>query len=423
MARKVPTRDPRTSADGFDLHQAIGGTASWRKLAEAFYSGVDSAPLLRPLFPGKTHHCAIEEFTAFMVQLFGGPSGDAQRRWWLSLRESHNRFKIRQEERAAWMANMIRALDEAGIDEPMRTALREFFERSSAHLVNSGQSPPEAADRAEAPSDPVRREIAWRWDAQRALDEATALVRKGEAERAIAIAESRILQSRFQLDPSVLAGLLGLMMGSRDAAMLRYVEKKLGDDPGLVGERYAGRTLLHFASGQGNLTMVELLLRLGADPNSKDGGGHTPLYCLANGYKHSDGGSVVRALAQGGANVNADDGVKHCTALHMAARRGNVEVAEALLDCGAEIDARDSLGDTPLRRSVNCDKAQVAYLLLTRGADVHSIGNKGLTPLQAARANAMKQLLGSRGDGSNANWGVTTARTGKFKKPKPTTSK
>jgi ankyrin repeat protein len=169
--------------------------------------------------------------------------------------------------------------------------------------------------------------------------------------------------------------------------------------------------------------MVELLLRLGADPNSKDGGGHTPLYCLANGYKYSDGGSVVRALVQGGANVNADDGVKHCTALHMAARRGNVEIAEALLDCGAEIDARDSLGDTPLRRSVNCDKAQVAYLLLKRGADVHSIGNKGLTPLQAARANAMKQLLGSRGDSSNANWGVTTARTGKFKKPKPTTSK
>jgi ankyrin repeat protein len=140
--------------------------------------------------------------------------------------------------------------------------------------------------------------------------------------------------------------------------------------------------------------MVELLLRLGADPNAHDGGSHTPLYCLANKYGGSDGGDVVRALAHSGANVNANDGVKHCTALHMAARRGNLEIAKALLDCRADIDARDSLGDTPLRRSVNCDKIRVASLLLQRGADVRSIGNKGLTPLQAARTRGMKQLLG-----------------------------
>jgi len=79
----------------------------------------------------------------------------------------------------------------------------------------------------------------------------------------------------------------------------------------------------------------------------------------------------------------------------MAARRGNLEIAEALLDCGARIDARDSLGDTPLRRAVNCGRIQVAALLLSRGADVHSKGNKGLTPLQAARTSAMKQLLRS----------------------------
>ena len=136
--------------------------------------------------------------------------------------------------------------------------------------------------------------------------------------------------------------------------------------------------------------MVELLLRLGADPNAR---GHTPLYCLANEHRGSEGGGVVRALAQRGANVNANDGVKHCTALHMAARRGNLEIAEALLDCGADIDAPDSLGDTPLRRSVNCDKIQVASLLIAKGADVHSIGNRGLTPSQAARTSAMKQLL------------------------------
>ncbi len=47
-------------------------------------------------------------------------------------------------------------------------------------------------------------------------------------------------------------------------------------------------------------------------------------------------------------------------------------------------------------RHVNCDKTQVASLLLARGADVRSIGNKGMTPLQAARTTGMRQLLGSR---------------------------
>jgi ankyrin repeat protein len=108
---------------------------------------------------------------------------------------------------------------------------------------------------------------------------------------------------------------------------------------------------------------------------------------------------VVRALVRAGAKVNACDGAKHCTALHMAARRGNVEVAEALLDCGADLEARVSLDETPLRRSVNCGKTGVAALLLSRGADLHSKGSKGLTPLLAARSAAMKQLFESHSGG------------------------
>jgi truncated hemoglobin YjbI len=382
---------------GIDLHQAAGGTETWRRLSVAFYSRVGRDPRLRPLFPGETLHCAIEELTAFLAQLFGGPSGDTQRRWWLSLRESHQRFQIRREERAAWMENMVKALDDARIEERLRTALCEFFEQSSAHVVNHGEPVPAAPDPSGPPGHAIRREIAQCWAAQCGLDEVVAAVRGGEAEHAVGLAESSLLLTRFQRDRSVLAGLLGMMMGSRNLAMQGYVQDKIINDPALVRERYAGRTLLHEASALGNLAMVELLLRLGADANATDGGGHAPLYCLANEYRASEGGGVVRALVHGGANVNANDGVKHCTALHMAARRGNVEVAEALLDCGADIDARDSLGDTPLRRSVNCDKIQVADLLLRRTADVHSIGNKGLTPLLAARTTAMKQLLRSRG--------------------------
>jgi ankyrin repeat protein len=77
----------------------------------------------------------------------------------------------------------------------------------------------------------------------------------------------------------------------------------------------------------------------------------------------------------------------------MAARRGNIGVAEALLDLGAKLEVRDSQGETPLRRAVNCGKSEIAAFLLSRGADVQSKGSRGLTPWRAARGNAMKKAL------------------------------
>src|SRR5437667_7777702 len=101
------------------LYEALGGKAACRMLAVAFYARVARDPILRPLFPGKSFTCAIEQFTAFLAQFLGGPSEDAQRRWWLSLHESHMRFKIGPEERAAWMRNMGQALDDVPIGEPI----------------------------------------------------------------------------------------------------------------------------------------------------------------------------------------------------------------------------------------------------------------------------------------------------------------
>src|SRR5438105_1434447 len=97
---------PSESSADVGLFQSIGCTAGCRQLATAFYARVARDPVLRPFFPGKTFRCAIEELTAFLVQLLGGPDEDIQFRWWLSLRESHQRFQIGEQERAAWMRNM-----------------------------------------------------------------------------------------------------------------------------------------------------------------------------------------------------------------------------------------------------------------------------------------------------------------------------
>src|SRR5689334_20134565 len=110
-----------------DLFQAIGGTVGCRKLAEAFYAKVQQDRVLRPFFPGKSMRCAIEQFSGFLVQFLGGPDEETQKRWWLSLRESHLRFRIGAKEQDAWLKLMAQAIGESSIEEPARRALLGFF--------------------------------------------------------------------------------------------------------------------------------------------------------------------------------------------------------------------------------------------------------------------------------------------------------
>ena len=102
---------------------------------------------------------------------------------------------------------------------------------------------------------------------------------------------------------------------------------------------------------------------------------------------------MARALLGAGATADVASGPTRGTALHQAARRGYVAVAEALLDHGAAIDARDAKGQTPLRRAVNCRQLPIVRLLVRRGADPHAEDRRGVTPLDVARTAAMKQAL------------------------------
>jgi hypothetical protein len=201
---------------------------------------------------------------------------------------------------------MIRALDDVQVEEPMRTELLGYFDRSSAHVMNHGGAVAIEAGPSNTPGNGTRVEISRRWDAQTGLDAAVTAIRSGDANRAIALAEGSALRTCGR---SVLSGLLALMVRCGEGAMMEYVREKLIRDPALAQERYAGRTLLHEAAAVGSLPFVELLLSLGADPGTKDAGGHTPLYCVGNECVVEGAEKVVRALVHGGCDVDANDGV------------------------------------------------------------------------------------------------------------------
>lgn len=102
-----------------------------------------------------------------------------------------------------------------------------------------------------------------------------------------------------------------------------------------------------------------------------------------------DIGSLVRAM---GADPNArnEDGL---TPLHIAVRRETPLVIESLIRHGARTDIKDRAGDTPLHRAVVYSSPGVVWSLLRVSADVHALDEDGLTPLELALREGVIPLL------------------------------
>jgi ankyrin repeat protein len=69
-----------------------------------------------------------------------------------------------------------------------------------------------------------------------------------------------------------------------------------------------------------------------------------------------------------------------------------VAQATSLLDQGAVIDARDEAGRTALMLAVTEDKLEMVRVLLARGADPNAADNTGHTPLQQANKRNLREI-------------------------------
>ena len=72
------------------------------------------------------------------------------------------------------------------------------------------------------------------------------------------------------------------------------------------------------------------------------------------------------------------------TPLHIAVENGHLNVAELLLNAGANISAKDNLSQTPLHDACLTNNLGIAKLLVDAGADLSVKGNSSQTPLQLA---------------------------------------
>lgn len=119
-----------------------------------------------------------------------------------------------------------------------------------------------------------------------------------------------------------------------------------------AGVDRAGRTSLHYAAADGNVTLVMELLASGLDPGAADDNGWTPL--------------------------------------HFASQESFPEVVQLLLKAGATVDPRDAHGNTPLSRAVFNSRGNGATINLLRanGADPFAKNSHGMSPLKLARTIA-----------------------------------
>jgi len=168
--------------------------------------------------------------------------------------------------------------------------------------------------------------------------------------------------------------------------------------------------LLIFASGHGDVSIVKNLVSSGANPNAQDREGETPL-CAASRGGHR---TIVESLIRSGANVNLPYGEGE-TPLHAVVSGAHIDVAvkegtrniwgsflktktpelqfdtsivKLLLDNGANVNARDEDGETPLQAAARSGPfignrgVEIVRLLIDRGSDINSKDNKGQTALQ-----------------------------------------
>ena len=150
-----------------------------------------------------------------------------------------------------------------------------------------------------------------------------------------------------------------------------------------------GDTPLIAAANHGSVEAVTILLKGGADPNLRNEEGRSALYYAAQGAGGLDPQGKVLDLLLAAPGVDLRTPYKHgASLLHLAVETDHDVGVTKLLAKGADVNAKDENGQTPLGYASSYGRKKVIPVLLAApGIDVNSREKDGTTLLMHAAEN------------------------------------
>ncbi|EMO44685.1 ankyrin repeat domain-containing protein [Leptospira santarosai] len=170
---------------------------------------------------------------------------------------------------------------------------------------------------------------------------------------------------------------------------------KQGADPNCKSGEFGGRddwdnSPLHIAVIKERLDIVDILLEQGADINTKNREGYTPLYKIP--WKRKEGLGIFKFLQQRGADINATT-YSGVSLVHYAVLQDNIPILEYLFENGLELNRQTDSGETPLHWTVNYHCLESARYLLRRSAKINVQNKKSNTVLHEAALRGYDKLI------------------------------
>jgi len=164
--------------------------------------------------------------------------------------------------------------------------------------------------------------------------------------------------------------------GHRDVAELLIAR---GADVNAKRGYPAGDRPLHSAARPGHKDTIELLIAKNANVNAKNNEGQTPVDVAVSRNRKE----IVELLIEKGADIS----------IHAASRFGDLAIVKSLIEKAADINEKDTSGQTPLHHAAEYGRKDIAELLIANGADVNAKDKDGNTPGHVALDKNNRSIL------------------------------
>ncbi len=209
--------------------------------------------------------------------------------------------------------------------------------------------------------------------------------------------------------------LLAIDNSGREGYNKEIIKILISNGANVNTEDHRGETPLYWGLRLGNKELAERLISNGANINIEDNSGKTPLYWVIEGGNKE----VVELLILKGAKLNVKDGHGK-TPLHWAFEKGHKDICKLLILKGANVNIKDNDGRAPLHWAAYNGYKEIVEILISKGADVNAGDNSGNTPLNRAyekNHQNVADLLISKGATKKEGCFITSATCLSLQKP------